>query len=96
MSTDEVASDEPNSVTRDQEGVHRCDYCNEIESTEDLLEQHVAQHDNQFKCVICGAILKHKGNLVLHMRIHVSFSSSGTNFSFRIFRSNRFNIYFYR
>lgn len=56
-----------------EEMLYRCDFCNAIETNESALDEHVAKHEGQFKCVICGAILKHKGNLVLHMRIHVSF-----------------------
>lgn len=52
--------------------IYRCSFCGEIEATENELTLHVDKHEGQLKCVICGTIVKHKANLILHMRIHVS------------------------
>lgn len=51
----------------------RCEICGVTESTVESLSDHVALHEDQLKCVVCGTILKHRSNLILHMRIHVSF-----------------------
>lgn len=60
------------STAKENESNFRCDTCGICESSIDSLSEHIALHDNQLKCVVCGTILKHKANLVLHMRIHVS------------------------
>lgn len=60
------------STAKENESNFRCDTCGICESSVDSLSEHIALHDNQLKCVVCGTILKHKANLVLHMRIHVS------------------------
>lgn len=52
--------------------MYRCDICGIFEDTKESLESHTALHENRLQCVVCGVVLKHKGNLVLHMRIHVS------------------------
>lgn len=65
----------PVTSTRDNDGHFRCDICGILETSKELLSEHVALHENQLKCVVCGTILKHKGNLVLHMRIHVRLNS---------------------
>lgn len=39
---------------------------------ESELHSHKASHDDSWKCAICGMVLKNKGNLVMHTRIHVS------------------------
>lgn len=70
-SNDEVELTRGDSSHKEDEGNFRCDICGVLESSSELLFEHVALHENQLKCVICGTILKHKGNLVLHMRIHV-------------------------
>lgn len=49
-----------------------CNFCGQIETNSHDLETHVLQHNNRLECTVCGKVLKHKSNLVLHMRIHVS------------------------
>lgn len=61
------------STPKEQDTSFRCDICGILESSSESLSEHFALHENQLKCVVCGTILKHKANLVLHMRIHVSF-----------------------
>lgn len=73
-SADELNLDsaEVNAAEKSIEFVYRCSFCGIVESTDELLRKHEELHDNSLKCTVCGIILKHKGNLVLHMRIHVS------------------------
>lgn len=92
----EIENDSTDDVTDDPKSpeiVYRCDFCNATESSVTALDHHVALHENQFKCVVCNKVLKHKGNLVLHMRIHVSKV-------FFFFKSCRFyglnDLFFYR
>lgn len=73
-SADEINLDpvEANTAEKSIEFVYRCSFCGIIENTDELLRKHEELHNNTLKCTVCGIILKHKGNLVLHMRIHVS------------------------
>lgn len=52
----------------------RCDLCGQIENCEEEFAEHTAKHGGQLKCILCGTIVKHKANLILHMRIHVRFT----------------------
>lgn len=49
----------------------QCPICGIIVD-ESELQSHKASHDDSWKCTICGIILKNKGNLIMHTRIHVS------------------------
>lgn len=56
----------------DNESNFRCEFCGMCESSADALLAHLEKHENKNKCIICGQIVKHRANLHLHMRIHVS------------------------
>lgn len=49
----------------------QCPICGIIVDESELLS-HKTSHDDSWKCAICGIILKNKGNLIMHTRIHVS------------------------
>lgn len=59
-------------LAEEYDKLYRCNVCGQMETTEDELTAHREKHEGQLKCVICGTVVKHKANLVLHMRIHVS------------------------
>lgn len=65
----------------------RCSICGISENSTESLEEHKASHNNSLKCTVCGIVVKHKSNLFLHMRIHVSpidainVNTTFTNFS---------------
>lgn len=77
-SDDKMKSNKAVPSTRDTNGNFRCDICGIAESSKKSLSDHVALHENQLKCVVCSTILKHKGNLILHMRIHVCLNTLAT------------------
>lgn len=67
------SNDEAEFSSSENDSNFRCDICGMTDgiNSNDQLSRHVALHENQLKCVVCGTILKHRANLVLHMRIHV-------------------------
>lgn len=76
---DQNSNDETEeSATKEADSNFRCEICGMTESSLESLQEHIALHDNQLKCVVCGTIVKHKANLFLHMRIHVSFFVSSS------------------
>lgn len=71
---EEIRRVESETVDSDSmgEALYPCSLCGLVEASAEALEQHEANHENALKCTICGVVVKHKSNLILHMRIHVS------------------------
>lgn len=62
------------SILNQKEELYKCHVCGIIADDEECLFEHHSLHEGKpaLQCITCNQMLKSKGSLVRHTRIHVS------------------------
>ena len=59
------------SMTDTDDGLHKCDVCDEIFSKKQVLRRHMRVHASGFLCEVCGESFRRHSHLEKHLDVHV-------------------------